>query len=62
MMSDQPRVEYIDPDKITKEDLEDAKKRGEAARERVKKRGLGISLGNKGDLKGFVGNTIMGAK
>ena len=55
MMADLPRVEYIDQDKITKEDIKDATKKTEALQKRVKARGLGANLGARIDPKAYLG-------
>ena len=62
MLADLPRVEYIDPDKVTKEDIEEATRKTKAMQERVKSRGLGASLGNRISTDAFMRGKLGGAK
>ena len=59
MMADCPRVAYNEP-KVTKKDIDDAKKRTEELRDKTKKNGLGISLKNLVNPKSFVNSKIKG--
>ncbi len=60
MMADLPRVEYIDPDKITKQDLEEAKRKTIALQERVKKNGLGADLSKRLNTNAFIQSKMKG--
>lgn len=54
MLSDLPRVIYIDKDKITKQDIEDAEKKTKDVQERVRKGGLGINFSAKVNPQNFI--------
>ena len=62
MMADLPRVEYINPDKVTKEDIEEATRKSKAAQQRVKAHGLGANLGNRLNTNAFLRGKLGGAK
>ena len=62
MMADLPRVEYIDPDKITKQDLEEAKIKSIELQKRVKEHGLGANLNNVINTNAFFGGKMKGGK
>lgn len=57
MMADCPRVAYGEQ-KVTKKDIEDAKKRTEELREKTKKNGLGVSLKNLVNSKAYINSKI----
>lgn len=61
MMADLPRVEYIDPDKITKEDVEEAQRKTKALQSR-KTGGIGANLGNRINTSAFIKSKLGGAK
>lgn len=46
-MSDLPRVEYIDPEKVTEEDIKRAEEKSKKISERTKSKGLGVSLSSQ---------------
>lgn len=61
-MADLPRVEYIDPDKVTKEDVEEATRKSKEMQKRVKAHGLGANFGSKINAGAFLRSKLGGAK
>lgn len=62
MMADLPRVEYVDPDKVTKEDIEEAKKKSMEMQKRVKAHGLGANFGSKINASAYLRGKLGGVK
>ena len=65
MMADLPHVEYIDPEKITSEDIHKAEEKSKKIAARTKAKGLGVSLSNQVGLqnaKGFMHQIQRGHK
>ena len=54
MLADLPRVEYIDPDKITKQDMEEAKRKSLELQQHVKEHGLGADLSKRINTGAFL--------
>jgi len=61
-MADLPRVEYIDPDKVTKEDVEEATRKSKEMQKRVKAHGLGANFGGKINAGAYLRSKLGGAK
>lgn len=61
MLADSPRVEYGDGNKITKEDIENARERDNKLKERLKSNGgIGANLSNQVNTNKFIQGKLKG--